>query len=153
MIFSNDILIRFIIFILGVSGFMVARHIFKRKDNTEKPLVCPLKFDCHAVVHSDYSRFFGVPLETFGMIYYGLISVFYLFLIFLPGTLPVILVNSLIVLSLIAFLFSIYLIFVQIFILKNGCFWCIISALISVLIFILTILINDFNSVILFFQS
>jgi uncharacterized membrane protein len=39
-----------------------------------------------------------------------------------------------------AFLFSLYLIGVQIFILKKGCSWCIVSALISALIFILAIL-------------
>lgn len=153
MMLSNDILIRLAIFILGLCGFLVARHISKKKKDKEKPFVCPLNFDCHTVVNSDYSKLFGVSLETLGMIYYGLVSIFYFLIIFLPETLPIILINSLIALSLIAFLFSIYLIFVQIFILKSGCFWCIISTIISVLIFILTILLNDFNSVILFFQG
>ncbi|OGI60645.1 hypothetical protein A2641_01950 [Candidatus Nomurabacteria bacterium RIFCSPHIGHO2_01_FULL_37_25] len=146
MIFSNNILIRLTIFILGFCGFMVAKHIFKRKNDTEKPLVCPLKFDCHKVVHSDYSKLFGVPVDIFGMIYYGFISVFYLFFIFRPEPLPFILVNFLITLSLMAFLFSIYLIIVQIFILKNGCFWCIISTFISTFIFILTLLPHVFSS-------
>lgn len=138
MIFSDDVLTRITILILGLCGFAVARHIYHHKNNEEKPLVCPIKFDCHTVVHSDYSRFFGIPVEFLGMAYYGIVSVSYLFFVFMPEVMPEIVVNSLIVISSIAFLFSFYLIAVQIFILKKGCSWCIVSALISALIFMLT---------------
>lgn len=134
---SNDMLVKIAIFILGVGGFLVATHIRKHKTQNT-PLVCPIGFDCHAVVHSDYSRFFGIPVEVFGMIYYSLISVAYLYLIFV-NQVPVFVISALIFLSLLAFLFSAYLIAVQIFILKKGCSWCIVSALVTLCIFILTI--------------
>jgi uncharacterized membrane protein len=138
MTFSNEVLIRVAILALGVCGFLVAKHIRNHKiKNT--PLVCPIRFDCHTVVHSDYSRFLGIPVEVLGMIYYGLVSLSYLFFIFMPGIMPITLVNFLIAATLIAFLFSLYLIAVQIFILKKGCSWCIVSAFISALIFILTV--------------
>src|SRR3989344_7702422 len=127
------------IFVLGFFGFALARHIYKHKDDNKHPVVCPIKFDCHTVIHSDYSRFFGVPVEIFGMLYYALISISYFFFIFMPSAMPLFLVNFLITLSLIAFLFSVYLIAVQIFILKKGCSWCIVSAFISAFIFILTV--------------
>lgn len=146
MIFSNDVWIRIIIFVLGLCGFMVAKHIRNHKVK-DKPLVCMVGFDCHAVVHSDYSKFFGVPVEIFGMIYYALVSISYLFFIFMRDSMPVTLIGFLIMISLTAFLFSVYLIFVQIFILKKGCSWCIVSALISALIFILTIFHYDFGFV------
>lgn len=136
MQFSNDILIRIIIFVLGVSGFLIAKHIRNHKTKNT-PLICPGKFDCHSVVYSDYSEFFGIPVETIGMIYYAFISLAYLFFIFTPNAISVNLVILLTIMSLVAFLFSIYLIGVQILILRKGCLWCFISAFISISIFIL----------------
>jgi uncharacterized membrane protein len=139
MAFSEDFFVRIIIFVLGLCGFMVARHIYKHKNNAESPLVCPIGFDCDFVVHSNYSEFMHVPLEVFGMIYYALLSLFYLGLILAPGYMPGALTILLLPATFCAFLFSIYLASVQIFILKKGCSWCLISTLISALIFILTI--------------
>jgi uncharacterized membrane protein len=142
MQFSEDILLRVAVFVLGVCGFLIARHIREHK-KTAAPLVCPVGFDCHAVVHSDYSRFMGVPVELLGMIYYGVVSVAYFVFIFWNETMPWGVSEFLIGISLAAFLFSIYLIAVQIFILKKGCSWCIVSAFVSALIFILTIFAYD----------
>ncbi len=146
MIFSDDILFRIMIFVLGLCGFMVARHIYKHK-KVKKPLICPIGFDCNFVVHSDYSEFMHVPLEIFGMIYYALVAISYLFFIFMPAVMSIVLVNFLLSMSFIAFLFSVYLIAVQIFVLKKGCSWCIVSAFICLSIFILTISIYDFSSI------
>src|SRR3989344_7349996 len=110
MLFSNDILMRAVILVLGLCGFAVARHIFKHKNNNKNPLVCPVKFDCHAVVHSDYSRLFGIPVEIFGMIYYALISLMYLLFIVRAEAVPAVLSSFIIYASLVAFLFSVYLI-------------------------------------------
>lgn len=137
MLFSNDIFLRTIIPVLGICGFIVAHHIYKHK-KAKVPLICPVGFDCNFVVHSDYSEFMHVPLEIFGMIYYAFIFISYLFFIFMPEAVSVFLVNFMIIVSFVAFLFSVYLICVQIFILKKGCSWCIVSAVISISIFILT---------------
>ncbi len=76
MIFQNESLLKISIFAFGLFGFFVARHIHEHKKVGKKPLVCPMKFDCASVVHSDYSKLLGVPLEVLGMFYYGLVSVF-----------------------------------------------------------------------------
>jgi uncharacterized membrane protein len=138
MTFSNDILIQIAIVILGLCGFAVARHIRNHKTKNT-PLVCPIGFDCHAVVHSDYSKFFNVPVELLGMVYYAFISLVYIFFIFTPQVLPSFFIASIVLIPSIAFLFSLYLIGVQIFVLKKGCSWCIISAIISALIFIFSL--------------
>jgi uncharacterized membrane protein len=148
MTFSEDVLIRIAIFVLGVCGFMVAWTIFKHKKPNQSPLVCPLKFDCQTVVHSDYSKFFGVPVEILGMLYYGFVFVSYFLLIFVSHSLPILFVGFLATLSIIAFLYSLFLIGVQIFVLKKGCFWCFISAFICILIFLLTVSAYDFSSII-----
>ncbi len=138
MIFSNEILIRVAIVVLSVFGFWVAKHIRKHKVEN-KVLTCPVGFDCHAVVHSDYSTFLGIHLEVLGMIYYAFSAVAYTFVILLAKVLPVITADILALVSLIALLFSVYLIAVQIFILKKGCSWCIVSAFVSSSIFILAL--------------
>ncbi|MEI7709538.1 MAG: vitamin K epoxide reductase family protein [bacterium] len=147
MQFSDDILIRIGMFVLGVCGFFVAKHIHKHKQEGEAPLVCPVGFDCNAVVHSDYSKMMGVPLELLGMTYYALISVAYFIFIFVGENMPGMAIGFLMLASFGAFLFSLYLIGVQIFVLKKGCSWCMVSAAISVLIFILTSFAYDFSSI------
>lgn len=138
MTFEAEILVRVALCLFGIAGYLVARHIHIKKF-TKKPVVCPMRMNCHKVVHSDYSKFMGVPLEIYGMTYYLLIGLSYLLLIFVPGVLPFTFVSVLVVFSIGAFVFSVYLIFVQLVILKEGCFWCFVSAFISTLIFILTI--------------
>ncbi len=149
MFVHDETYIRVIIFVLGACGFWVARHIHHHKKPDNKPLVCPMKFDCNAVVHSDYSKFAGIPLEVLGMFYYGLVTIFYLYMVFLPVVMPTAFIATAVALSISAFLFSLYLIFVQVFILKKGCFWCFISAGISVLIFISTVYAYDFSSIVI----
>lgn len=151
MTFSEDVLLRMAIFVLGLCGFWVARHIYKHKNSEEKPLVCPINFDCHGVVHSDYSKFLGMHVDILGMVYYALISIAYLLFIFMPSQMPILLVNFMIGISAFAFLFSLYLIGVQIFALKKGCSWCIVSAVISVLIFIFTLATYHFDYVLSIF--
>ncbi len=146
MIISDEVLIRMLICILSFSGFFIARHIHQKKKSPQ-PLVCPMRLNCHAVVHSDYSRFMGVPLEIFGMVYYILIALSYLYLVFVSFHLSVLVTTILVVLSLGAFLFSIYLTLVQLLVLREGCFWCFISAFISVVIFILTFFVYDISSI------
>ncbi|MES3032253.1 MAG: vitamin K epoxide reductase family protein [Patescibacteria group bacterium] len=146
MVFSIGIQIKLALFLLGLCGFWVAQHIYKQK-KANQPLVCPIGFDCNAVVHSSYSEFMHIPLEIFGMIYYALLSLFYLVFIFTPESLPNFLVSILLLGSIGAFLFSLYLIFVQIFILKKGCSLCFVSAFISIVIFILTVSNYNFSSI------
>lgn len=145
MIFSQEVT-RIIIFLLGIAGFMVAKHIRNHK-KTNAPLVCMVGFDCHAVVHSDYSKFMGAPVEVVGMVYYGFVTLISFFFIFLGNTVPNFMVGISVVISLVAFLFSLYLIGVQLFALKKGCSWCLVSALISILIFILVFSMYDLSAV------
>ena len=147
MVFPNDILIRIILFILGVCGFFIAKYIYKHKQEGA-PLVCPIGFDCHTVVHSDYSKFMGMRVEILGMVYYAFVSLAYFCLIFIPKALPVPMIAFSVLLSLAAFIFSIYLIAVQVFILKKGCSWCLVSAAISVVIFLLITFASGFFSLI-----
>ncbi len=139
MVFSFSLLARVAAFFLAVCGFAIARHIHKHKKPEHGPLICPVGFDCNTVVHSDYSKFLGMHLEVIGMAYFAAISILYFALIFLTGPIA----SSLSLIALVgsagSFVFSLYLISVQAFILKKGCSWCLTEAAISILIFLLLI--------------
>src|SRR3989344_4608754 len=117
-----------IIIFLAFIGFLIATYIRHHKKNVKEALICPLKANCDTVIHSDYSRFLGIPLEVLGMIYYGLLALSYGLLIVFPSFGIPLIVSGLMVASICAFLFSIYLTIVQAFVIKNWCTWCIISA-------------------------
>ena len=120
---------------LGASGFCLAAYIHHKKHHKQR-MVCPIGSDCDVVIHSQYSKFLGVQVETLGMFYYGLVTLSYFIFTFFPkfatdtNTLATLIVTSA------AFLFSLYLIFIQAFVLRQWCTWCLISATICVTIFL-----------------
>lgn len=100
----------------------------------KQPLICPInKQDCNAVVQSPYGKMFGIKNEIIGVFYYVFVIALS-FIIFFNS------INwikyALFILSFIALSASAYLFYVQKYILKNYCFYCIISAIVNLLIFL-----------------
>lgn len=116
-------------------GFVIAYNIYKKK-TAKKPLFCPMKFHCDPVVHSEYSSLFHIPLEYWGMIYYGIVFLSYMSFVFLPDiTIHKFFVLTTIIATGFAYLFSMYLTGIQAFILKQWCSWCLMSAILCTIIF------------------
>ena len=124
----------FILIFIALIGFSLSFYIYRKK-RLQQTLVCPLKLSCDTVVHSDYSKFFGIPVEIIGLIYYGLIVVAYASFLFIPEFVYPIVIFGFLIASALAFLFSLYLTFIQAVILKQWCTWCLISAFLCVIIF------------------
>lgn len=116
-------------------GLTITINIYKKK-HKKKVLVCPFGADCDSVIKSDFSSFLGIGLEIYGALYYGLIALIYSTLIFFPELKNEMLMFILTGASIGAFLFSLYLTFVQAFLIKTWCSWCLMSAGISTAIFI-----------------
>lgn len=125
--------------IIGFLGFSLAWHIFQSKGRPHRPLVCPLSGQCDTVIHSSYSKLFGIPLEVWGLGYYGLIISSYSLALFNPNLISRDFSFFVILLSTLAFVFSLYLTFVQMYHLRAWCTWCLCSAFLCCLIFTLTI--------------
>lgn len=125
-----------LILLLSFVGFAIAFHIFEKK-RVKKPLICPFRSNCDTVVTSNYSQIFGIPLERMGMAYYALVAVLHV-VAFLGDIHTPVFRLLLLVISGGAFFFSLYLISIQAFVLKQWCVWCLSSALISTIIFVLT---------------
>lgn len=141
MAFLPEILIIFCAF----AGFLLAAYLHHKKVKPQEAFVCPLKGNCAEVIHSEFSHFFGIPVEWLGMAYYLSIAVMYglflaLPLLFTPATLFLS-----IGISGAAFLFSVYLTFIQLIYLKQICTWCLTSAGLSTVIFFTSLLGSNFE--------
>ncbi|MEK7514363.1 MAG: vitamin K epoxide reductase family protein [Patescibacteria group bacterium] len=129
-----------ILLALSVVGFLVSYHIHVKKKKAEK-LVCFVGKDCDKVIHSEYNALiFGIHNEVLGMLYYGFAIVLtvlpFLGVIMLLGF-P--LTSVLLVVSGLAALFSVLLTFIQLFLLKEICEYCLVSAAVSIAMFVVRI--------------
>ena len=116
-------------------GLAVALYIFRKKKSGEK-MICLFNSDCEAVVKSDYSKIFGIPVEWLGIAYYAVTAVSYLVFAFAPQLSQNIFSVILLWATVLAFLFSIYLTYIQMAKLRQWCTWCLTSALICTVIFL-----------------
>lgn len=133
----GEFVAKLIIVVLSVGGFFLARKIYLHK-NKQKPLVCPMRSNCEAVVHSDYSKFFGIRLEILGMVYYFFTAIVYAFFYLFPEYAFADLKFFFAIFATLAFFFSVYLVSLQAFVIKEWCAWCLGSAFISTVIAILS---------------
>jgi uncharacterized membrane protein len=125
------------IIFIAFAGFILSLYIYHKKRRKEH-MVCPLKADCQTVIHSQYSRFMGVPVELLGMLYYIGIALGYGLYISGAAFLPWWFGYLLFFVTGMAFLFSGYLTAIQVVTIKNYCTWCLTSAALCTLIFLLS---------------
>ena len=116
------------------AGALLCAYIAHKK-RSGQPLVCPLKTRCDDVLHSRFSRWWGLPIEHLGLGYYGALVLIHL-LRWGTGLLENPLWSvGIFLLSALAFCFSLYLIAAQAFVLRKGCTWCLMSAGLCAVIF------------------
>ena len=99
-------------------------------------MVCMLNSDCEVVVTSNYSKFLGIPVERLGITYYSIVAASYLVFAFAPQLSQNFYSVILLWATVLAFLFSIYLTYIQMAKIKQWCTWCLTSALICTVIFL-----------------
>lgn len=137
---------RIILIFAAFGGFLLAFYIRHKKSSHEK-MICPLDSDCDAVIYSEYSRFFGIPVEILGLLYYGLVAVSYALFLVIPAFASPLVVFSVLAFTTTAFLFSLYLTFIQAFALKQWCAWCLMSAGLCAIIFATALGVSEFGFV------
>lgn len=130
-----------IILFLSFFGFLLSYYLYHKKRRKEH-IICPLRANCNLVVQSKYSKFLGIPVEILGMCYYGFTALGYGILMMDFSFIPVWFTYALFMYSTGAFLFSVYLTFIQVFTLKQLCTWCLISASFTSTIFALSLAAN-----------
>ena len=113
-----------VVSLLALIGVGVAGHILYKRQ-TQKPMSCPLHGKCESVTQSKWGTVLGYHNDFLGVLYYCFVIVLGLFsfkyvLICVTG---------------LGLLFSLYLFYVQARIIREYCFYCLISALITLLMF------------------
>ena len=120
--------------VLSVGGLVNASYLaWQHRSGT--PLVCPMNHDCRTVTESSWASLFGVRNEVLGLLFFlGMLSGMLLALAvpawegllhvwFLLGAAG-------------GVLFSLFLMGVQVWALKDYCFYCLVSAGITVFLFL-----------------
>ena len=132
-----SLLFQLLIIAASIGGVGIAGYVYVKK-RRQQTLVCPLHANCETVIQSEYSRFLGIPVELIGIGYYSFMALVYtVFLVMsLSNTSLFPLTNYVFPLSAAAFLFSLYLTFIQVASLRQYCSWCLFSAAISTVIFL-----------------
>ena len=118
---------------IGISYYLITSRIKK------KQVICPITHNCNQVLESEWSQIFHIKNDILGACYYILIFAEALYLLYISKNI----LFYMELISGIALMFSIFLFYVQSRIIKNYCFYCILSSLLNLLIFINIILINN----------
>ena len=114
---------------LAVSSFLFYEYTLSG------PIFCPAGVGCDIVRASPYSNFFGIPIPILGVIFYltmAILSVVH------THELPRKLIKKLqLFIAVVGVGFGTYLTFLEGFVIKAFCFWCVLSFIISVAILLL----------------
>lgn len=130
--------------VLAIVGIADAGYLVYEHRKHGGVLVCPMDHDCSVVTESKWSRTFGVRNETMGLAYYLMALAGILAAIALPAGAGSVLFY-LLILSAGGLAYSFFLTGVQFFVIKDYCFYCLISAGLTLLLFL--------NSVYLYYGS
>jgi len=121
-----------ILYICGIIGILDTLYLVYHKiQNTD--VACPFfpKEWCRKVQYSPQSKTLGIPNSVAGFFMYAAILVLtYLFSLGAIGFWPILAIVTF------GFLFSMYFTYVQAFVLKAFCTWCVISAINFIVMFI-----------------
>ncbi|MGH7539289.1 MAG: vitamin K epoxide reductase family protein [Gemmatimonadales bacterium] len=124
--------------LLALVGVFVSLYLWLYKIGVIGGLQCGTG-DCEYVQGSSYAVLFGVPIALYGVVGYALI-----FAVALAGLQPASLARPwpnrlLAALSAGGFLFSLYLTYLELFVIHAVCRWCVVSAVIITAITILAL--------------
>lgn len=107
---------------------------------SDTPIYCtPGLGDCDAVNSSQWSELFGIPLALYGVAMYLVI----LLVILLKDKVKYIAQNENYILfgiSSFGFFFSLYLLYLELFVIKAICQWCMVSAISITIIFVISLI-------------
>jgi len=115
--------------VLGVAGVLVSAYVWY-KQVTSGPVLC-LGPGCAEVIRSRYGRLMGIPNGALGVAYFVSVALIPLLDAYIPDLRPLaVLVTSL------ALVLYLYLAYLQVFVLRALCSWCLTSAGLTAAIFV-----------------
>lgn len=121
----------YIFLFLSTLGFLDSTFLTTQHYSRD-PLSCPLFGGCDEVTTSAYSEILGIPVALLGVLYYGLIFLASLYS-YLSENKKVLQLAG--YFTIVGLLCSLYFVFLMLFVLNALCFYCLVSALSSTLLF------------------
>lgn len=123
------------ILILSIIGFLLSVYLTYLHYSEGQTAFCSQDSGCDAVRQSSYSSLLGIPVALLGAVGYALI--FWFSYVSMSKRVRWLLIYTI---SLAGFVFSLYLTYLELFVIKAICPYCVVSALIMTAIFILVAL-------------
>ena len=120
--------------ILSVIGFLLSLYLTYLHYSEGQTAFCSQGSDCDVVRQSSYSSILGIPVALLGAVGYALI--FWFTFVSMSKRLRWVLLY---VISLAGFIFSLYLTYIELFVIKAICPYCVVSAIIMTVIFIIVV--------------
>jgi uncharacterized membrane protein len=125
--------------ILSLIGLVVSIYLWYLYERPYR-IECTLS-DCQSVRESEYSNLLGVSLPIWGTLYYVGLIVYLVFRTIKPELIKINYEDALFTIATsFGFIFSLYLTFIEAFIIDAFCQWCLISAFVASLIFVWSVL-------------
>jgi uncharacterized membrane protein len=119
---------------MGIAGYLAY------VETRQVEAVCGPVGDCNTVQQSEYARLFGIlPIGVLGLIGYAAILGSWLVAYFTTGRLAKLAPLANLVMTVVGTLFSIYLTFLEPFVIGATCAWCLTSAVLMTVLMLLSI--------------
>lgn len=130
--FSNRLIFVLSLLGLAVSAFLFYEYTFAGA------VICPTGAGCDIVRASPYSYLLGIPLPLFGMVFYLGMAIL---AVVSSHDLPTKMVKKLqFLMAFSGVAFGVYLTYLEAFVIRAYCFWCVLSFIISLVILLLILL-------------
>ncbi|MDP2648234.1 MAG: vitamin K epoxide reductase family protein [Candidatus Yanofskybacteria bacterium] len=131
-----------IIGVLGLIGFLDTSYL--AVEHYRGGIVpCTISNGCETVLTSSYSVIAGIPIALVGSMYYAAILILITLYI---DTKRQVLIKLLGLIAVSGFIVSAYLVYLQAFVIKAYCTYCLLSAGLSVFLLIFSIMVNKTNN-------
>lgn len=124
--------------VLALVGIVVASYLSWVSLGAEREAVCGPVGDCHAVQNSQYADVVGIPVALLGTAMYGTLLLLIVVRRWRVVGGPVTGV-WMFALALGGMVYSFYLTYLELFVIEAVCLWCVVSAVVVTLFFILTV--------------
>ncbi len=119
--------------LVSFSGFLDALYLSIQRFKGV-PIICTILEGCNKVASSIYAEILNVPVAYIGVAYYLLIFSLALWFLASKNRNTFLLMSAF---TVVGFLASVWFVYLQFFVIKAICFYCMISATTSTLLFIL----------------
>jgi len=118
---------------LGFANAFFLHWQYQRFRTRDKKIFCLIGEDCSKVVDSNYGMTFRIKNEIWGMLFYSFVLASTILIAVYPVS-QQLLWPLLWLVSILSAAFSVYLLYLQIWVIKELCSWCLISILINFII-------------------